>query len=1003
MPAMARGPDRSPSAPADVDPFLAALCATVHGVKGADPLTPVTVVAPSAYAALFARRALGAGSGPGGRRGIANVNCTTADKLIGQLGGPVLAARGMRRAPAAVDLEAIRTRAIATGGWLAELVAHPRGLLALREAVAELRRCPAPTLAALARRRGRIGDLARQCHAVRDHLHERGFADPVDLVEAAEAAVTATSGALDALGPVLVLDAGALTPAEHALLDLVVAKTGATSAARMVGAGVQAGSLTEVRPCADPDEEVRAAVRSVVASVDAGIPSWAQAIFHPPGTGYARALRQELTAAGVAVNGPETRGLDRSVAGACLIGLLELAGSDWGRQQVVAWLSTAPIVTGRDRRRVPASRWDSLSAQAGVVRGAAQWGERLSTLAARHPDDAAEAGALSRLLDDLVIATVAPAGSWSTHASWAAGLLDRYLDRDRASWPVDEHAAIEQVRAAVLALGELDAVSDRVEFAAFGRALSATLEETVLDTTELPHGGFGDGVFVAPFRHARGLRFEGVVLVGMADALVPGGIGDDSLLPEDIRRLDIAGGLRTHMARLDELHDDVVASVGAGTTRRVATYPRVDPRTGRAQMPSRWMTSLTGVGTRWRPVDSFAAGISSANPPVSVAELELHDAARWAADGNDPALSPLALSSGRLRTGITASRSRIGCDFTRFDGNVGVGRVSPFIADAPMSATRLEVYAKCPRRFLYDRVLGISKRTLPEDIWQMEPPERGTLVHTILEEYLLERLAGAPRSLPRLLDVAEAQFTIAEGRGLVGKPLLWRMDKAAMRRDLARFHDEEGDLEPLAAELEFGTGVDGADPAVTVTLDDGREVRFKGKADRVDRARSGELVVSDYKTGKQTMLSSLRKDPVAGGRLLQLPIYAMAAQARFGGETVRARYWLLSEKRVAPCFSVTITDQVQARFLAVLGLIAGGVEAGAFPGAPTERLGDRQFDTCRTCDFDGVCPTTRDRQWARKSGAGGAAPVLALMEAEVPDDVGDCVTDGFDDDTEGVR
>ena len=279
----------------------------------------------------------------------------------------------------------------------------------------------------------------------------------------------------------------------------------------------------------------------------------------------------------------------------------------------------------------------------------------------------------------------------------------------------------------------------------------------------------------------------------------------------------------------------------------------------------------------------------------------------------------------------------------------------------------------------------------------MEPIERGTLVHAILEEYVLERLAGAPRSLARLLALAEVQFSAAEARGLVGKALLWRMDKAALRRDLVRFHDEEGDLEPLAAELEFGTGAEGAGPPVVVTLDSGDEVRFKGKADRVDRARTGELVVSDYKTGKQRMLSDLKKDPVAGGRLLQLPIYALAAQARFGGEAVRARYWLLSDKRIAPCYSLTITDEVRARFLDVLALIAGAVEAGAFPGAPTDK-GDRQFEACRNCDFDGLCPTTRDRQWARKSGSPEVAPVLALMNAEVPDHLEGAVVDGFGDD-----
>ena len=83
--------------------------------------------------------------------------------------------------------------------------------------------------------------------------------------------------------------------------------------------------------------------------------------------------------------------------------------------------------------------------------------------------------------------------------------------------------------------------------------------------------------------------------------------------------------------------------------------------------------------------------------------------------------------------------------------------------------------------------------------------------------------------------------------------------------------------------------------------------------------------------------------------------------------------------------------------LAVLALIANAVEAGAFPGAPTEKRGDRQFDACRTCDFDVLCPVTRERQWVRKSGDPAVAPVLALMNAEVSDDLEGAVVDGFGD------
>jgi len=260
----------------------------------------------------------------------------------------------------------------------------------------------------------------------------------------------------------------------------------------------------------------------------------------------------------------------------------------------------------------------------------------------------------------------------------------------------------------------------------------------------------------------------------------------------------------------------------------------------------------------------------------------------------------------------------------------------------------------------------------------------------------VERLQGAPRSLERLLQVAEEHFERAERGGLVGKALLWRMDRAAIRRDLRRFHDEEGDLVPLAAELAFGDDAEGSDPAVVVDVGGGRQVRFRGKADRVDRSPAGALVVSDYKTGRQQVLADLRKDPVAGGRLLQLPVYALAARARFGGEgPVQARYWLLSEQRVAPCYSLPVNEAVEARFVEVLGLIADAVEAGVFPGAPTDRQGERQFESCRTCEFDRVCPATRDRQWARKGGDPVLAPVIALMNATVPDELSGVVVGRF--------
>ena len=231
----------------------------------------------------------------------------------------------------------------------------------------------------------------------------------------------------------------------------------------------------------------------------------------------------------------------------------------------------------------------------------------------------------------------------------------------------------------------------------------------------------------------------------------------------------------------------------------------------------------------------------------------------------------------------------------------------------------------------------------------------------------------------------------------MGKPLLWRMDRSAILRDLRRFHTEEGDIEPIAAELSFGAGAGDDGPAVTVVLDDGRSVAFQGSVDRVDRTAAGQLMVSDYKTGRQVRLSDLTRDPVAGGKLLQLPLYARAARDRFGGRPqVHARYWLLSGERSAPCFHLVVTDDVEARFRQVVRLIAQGVEDGCFPGVPGAPT-TGGFSNCTGCDFDKVCPTSRDRHWGRMYNAAELRGVVMLVNGGVPDGLAGSVVKRFVD------
>ena len=102
--------------------------------------------------------------------------------------------------------------------------------------------------------------------------------------------------------------------------------------------------------------------------------------------------------------------------------------------------------------------------------------------------------------------------------------------------------------------------------------------------------------------------------------------------------------------------------------------------------------------------------------------------------------------------------------------------------------------------------------------------------------------------LDRMVLEVAAEF---KGRGVTGHPLLWRQERNRIAADLQLLLGDDELLRAqtgrvqVRSELSFGIR---EHPAVRVRLADGREIWFRGSADRVDRAGTA-LVVVDYKTG----------------------------------------------------------------------------------------------------------------------------------------------------------
>lgn len=822
-------------------------------------------------------------------------------------------------------------------------------------------------------------------------------------------------------------------------------ETGATPADAADLLAVVDRQRTQIITASDCDEEVRSAVRAIVDAARDGTPLDRMAILHASPEPYARLAHEQLAGAGLGLNGAAVTPLTARVAGRTLLGLLALPDGGYRREDVFAWLAGARL--RHNGREIPVTSWERLSRDAGVVAGRADWDRRLATFAAKRDGDAeleegdpdalpwrveslrneaTRARALREfvvtLIDDLALASERPE-PWSERADWARRQLLELIggERRRTAWPVPEQKAAERVERALDRVSTLDAVEASVDLAVFTRTLELELESDLGRV-----GRMGEGVLVGPIGMGVGLDLDLVVVLGLAEGLFPSRTHDDTLLPDDER--DLTGGeLPLRSEQVERQHRHLLAAL-AGAAHHVLCVPRGDLRRNIERVPSRWILQIASAlaGERWwsdelltaerdwlTHVASFDAGIRHLRSPATEQEYRLR--ALMARGSSRLSVEVLATAGDPLlAAGAEVVVSRRSDRFTRFDGNLA-GLHPPSPAERVASATRLEGWAACPFAYLLGSILRIQEVENPEDELQITPLEKGSLVHEVLERFIKDALDRPPPAHPRpgepwtaadlarLMTTAEAVCDDYEARGLTGRPIFWRQDKKRILVDLLTFLDADSayriahGTRPIEAELAFGFPKDRLG-AVALELPDGRQVQFRGKADRVDVADDGTLHVVDYKTGKAASYKDLSEDnPDAQGRRLQLPVYGEAARQSQGAPdaTVRAEYWFVSTGGKFERVGYSVTPEVLEHVGATLSAVVAGIEAGVFPHHPTAASTSLWVE-CPFCDPDGMGVAELRRQYERKR-ADPAMDVFVNLVDPVLEDPADAVLEGIPD------
>lgn len=834
------------------------------------------------------------------------------------------------------------------------------------------------------------------------------------------------------------------------------------------------GNATQILTAPDPEEEVRMVVREIVRGAERGEHLYRKAIVYAIDDPYAQLITDLLNEAGIPFSGAVAETLAQSAAGRVLTGALRLVQHDYDRGDLIAWINSGPVADAKTDRRTRGRHWDYVSRNAGVIRGAQEWSYRLDALIARRADEVKaeeidsrrrakeieieNAQDLKAFVADFAKAsalfTSGSTATWTDFAAATADLLDRYTggEEARSKWQGGDEGvhvrAYEQIRDSVGSLASLVDLRERISSEVFIQAVNELLD------LPAPHERrFGDGVFIGRIGDAVAADFESIYVLGGREGTMPARRRDNPLI-SDAERTDARSQappwpmiLVTRGEQEAQARTEFIAAMRSASRDRVLCHPAGDLRTGKPVAPARWvleeaqalarengetrrisaedLTGLVPAGSWHIRSVSLAAELDSGSfTPTSADEFELHLLMSTAGRG------PLALTASVVKCdpdlwrGMAAQATRRDGEASEFSGLVGPNSQFAPSPEYPISPTALEAWAKCPYKYMLEKVLRLTAVEKPEAIEDISPLDRGSMIHSILEQFHNEfrgRGAGKPwtaKERKKLHSIANAEFKKWEAMGVTGRSILWEIKKSRTHRLLDRFVDADTRLRThfgtstVDSERSFGFADAGSLQPLKISAG-GVEITVRGRIDRIDESDDGEIaIVIDYKTGKVSKEASAlhriglsndgelpglkdlavsqggerfgaaRKaafgDPVGSGKLLQLPIYALGSGT--SAENVLVFYWYFdSPTNNSTCYGYALSPETLSRLNDVIETIMAGITGGTFPMNPGLTKTSSSISHCTYCEFDAICPNDRCDIAELKSSAPEFAQYWSLM------------------------
>ncbi len=616
---------------------------------------------------------------------------------------------------------------------------------------------------------------------------------------------------------------------------------------------------------------------------------------------------------------------------------LPLASVNWSPRALLDAL-TSPYFDWATCGLLPdsADRLGDVAREDQVVAGLDQWREALQRLAARPPARRAEAtpetldeegptqrrlptGAEAhRLASDFeaVVARITPPpaatlrervvwveeliGAYSDLTSPGAGTFLRVVTRARDNPAITERdiAALlvfkDILRGLVLADLVLEKVrpDDILSPEAFVAELIQAIEEATYKTPVE-----GAAILIVSAMGVRGLTFDSVALLGLAEGDFPRAEREDVLL----READRAWLSEQGFAIEPRLQGDEATFFYQAVTRARRRLLLCRPY-------------LADDGQPWEPSPYWAAVLALFDD-VSVRHVR----------PTDPVTNPASEQEDAIFAG--AKPETLHGDLS----TLAVQLAERFGPDQPWSSSRLETYAKCPLYFWATYVMELEPRAVPQagfDVLTL-----GSIYHLVLERLYTQVPDGDPDRLRAALPVVARQVYEAAPNDYGFRPTpLWERQQeeltGVLRRTLDALIEAAGDYKPAAPELAFGL-----QEQPPLVLRGEHPLKLRGYIDRVDRASDGRIRIIDYKAGS----TPISARDLTEGRRLQLPLYALAAQRALGADVTSGFYWHIGSAKPSSLklekYKGGVAGAIETAVAYAMKIVAA-VRAGKFPPTP---------------------------------------------------------------------